>query len=1289
MPPVILTMFRGVFVLALMCFSLFALQPLFTGVAATYVGPPTYGSLHGALPRDTPVYITVFLPPRNAGELALVSEEVANRQIAPLSPSELRAEFSPSVSSFERVEAFLNSSGFTVVYASPLRLSLEAYAPASVVEKVFSTTLALYSAGGLTYYAPLSRPVAPAALSGTEVAGLSNRSVPSPYYLVLGRLHGSSVVASQLPRSVPVYSSLAFSATYYTPRVFEQAYNATPLLTKSSGQSIAVIDMYGDPEIQQDVARFDAMFSLPSANVTVVPVGVYEPEFGVFTGWDIESALDVEAAHAMAPYAKIYLVAASNPVNGLFEAVDYVVSKHLANVTSMSWGLPESLFGASGFYSFGAYNFPYTEFYFTLGTAEGMSFFASSGDLGAYGGTPTVYGGVSYPASSPFVTAVGGTTLFVNVTSGSVSAKDENVTYGAEDAWSISPQYSGETVASGGGVSTLFPSPAYQSSLGYSMRTVPDVAADANPYTGALIVSEGSTLVIGGTSLSSPLWAGMAADLAGYLNRPLGLLNTWLYALLSTSAYSSAFHEVSFGNNGFYGAKAGYNLVTGLGSPNLGNLARALSSLPRTLSVSVSAGGSGMQFPQFDYGSLVNVVALVTAPGGGRVSSGSFEASVVSQAGSVTSFPLSYNGSDWVGSFTVPAGEPPGSWLVNVQGSANGTLVGYGSTEIQVGLSVSVLEPVPYPYGPPLEPGSPFTIAAYVTYPNGTPVSVMNISALFEQNGSTVFSAPLAPVPGEPGLFAGASMLPSGAPQGVYTMVLEGSAGIQQGSAYTYEYFGELVFGATVITPLNGPIPSAAPGNNVTLLALAESASGLGVFTSNASVLFYAPSGSLVASVKLLPEPDHVQYGIYNFFFYHGANFTIPAGLAPGFYRLVFRASYAGSSSQEEGYYTTGLYIAPSASPLAEHAPSSAMEGETVRVVARIPAAQGVFTATLVPASLSFESILLEYYASVPMQYVPSLGEWAANITVPSVLQGGVFQGAAAGSLAGPWYVYVTGESGAAVNAAGPPALLNVLPYTSLPYHSLTPLNVDSAPLVSGGGGYHVLSAVGANSFSVTGLNLTLLGDRFGSLVVNNSRVYASASDFGNITAYNSTVILVSSTISDSRVGVTAYHSQVGVYSSTLDDLGYGFSPLDGSNVTLSADSYSGVASLSTLPKPSVTLLTPTVSAAGSVTLSVEGRSVRITSVEVNGVRVLPSTSYVNGSALVQIPFDGAHTPDGVYTLNVSVSDGLSYTYAFSVLNRYHEAYREAVLEAVGIAGFLLALSLIIVILVVTRRRGA
>jgi len=115
---------------------------------------------------------------------------------------------------------------------------------------------------------------------------------------------------------------------------------------------------------------------------------------------------------------------------------------------------------------------PFQSFIFALGSSEGISFLASSGDFGANGGTPSKYGGVIYPSSSPFVTSVGGTTLFVNTVSGDVRS-NALIKYAGETAWSSSPQYLGATVSSGGGVSTFFSKPFYQNTSS-SYREVPE-----------------------------------------------------------------------------------------------------------------------------------------------------------------------------------------------------------------------------------------------------------------------------------------------------------------------------------------------------------------------------------------------------------------------------------------------------------------------------------------------------------------------------------------------------------------------------------------------------------------------------------------------------------------------------------------------------------------------------------------------------------------------------------------------------------------------------------------------
>ena len=174
----------------------------------------------------------------------------------------------------------------------------------------------------------------------------------SPDYMILGELRGSSVYQSPFPRSFPMDQGVQWAATYYTANDLAQAYGATSLFSSRDngrGETIAIIDAYGDPTIYQDIATFDGKFGLPAANLTVVPVGPYEPANGITSGWDVETALDVEAAHAMAPYAHINLVVAANSSNGLFDAVRVVVDDHLGNVASMSWGLAENLFGESGF----------------------------------------------------------------------------------------------------------------------------------------------------------------------------------------------------------------------------------------------------------------------------------------------------------------------------------------------------------------------------------------------------------------------------------------------------------------------------------------------------------------------------------------------------------------------------------------------------------------------------------------------------------------------------------------------------------------------------------------------------------------------------------------------------------------------------------------------------------------------------------------------------------------------------------------------------------------------------
>jgi kumamolisin len=210
--------------------------------------------------------------------------------------------------------------------------------------------------------------------------------------------------------------------------------------------------------------------------------------------------------------------------------------------------------------------------------------FASSGDSGGLDCTPpgddgqppeSSFEGVSVPASLPAVTGTGGTAL----------TTDAAGNYVGETTWS-EPLLSQGT---GGGVSTVFSRPSWQTGVGTggqadagNGRQVPDVSADADPTTGNLIIEDGKEHVGGGTSLAAPIWAGFTAIMDQYLKAnhdpPVGFFNPILYHLANSPVPYRPFHDVTVGGNDFFAATPGYDMATGLGSPNVYNLARDLKA---------------------------------------------------------------------------------------------------------------------------------------------------------------------------------------------------------------------------------------------------------------------------------------------------------------------------------------------------------------------------------------------------------------------------------------------------------------------------------------------------------------------------------------------------------------------------------------------------------------------------------------------------------------------------------------------------------------------------------------
>ncbi len=340
------------------------------------------------------------------------------------------------------------------------------------------------------------------------------------------------------------------SAVLYAPGQIRTAYqvNSLPDQYQGAGETIAIVDAYNDPNIVSDLATADAYASIPAPpSFTIINEnGATSPLPAGNTGWGVEISLDVEWAHSIAPAANLLLVeASSSSLADLLKAVDTAASYTGVAVVSMSWG-------SSEFSSESSYDSNFT----TPAGHSGVTFVASSGDSG---------GVVEWPAASPNVLSVGGTTLSLN----------SNNTWKSETAWN----------GSGGGVSRYEPSPSYQSGMGYARRTTPDVSYDANPNTGFYIYDSygyDGVIGVGGTSAGAPQWAALVAiadEMAGHnLDGPSQTLPA-IYNTAQT-AYSSNFHDITSGTAGRNSAGKGFDLVTGWGSPIASSIVPALASNP-------------------------------------------------------------------------------------------------------------------------------------------------------------------------------------------------------------------------------------------------------------------------------------------------------------------------------------------------------------------------------------------------------------------------------------------------------------------------------------------------------------------------------------------------------------------------------------------------------------------------------------------------------------------------------------------------------------------------------------
>ncbi len=388
--------------------------------------------------------------------------------------------------------------------------------------------------------------LAPGALAGPSMAVGTGPAVsggPAPTIVVAGGVHPAAARCSS--------SSLC-------PAWVRTAYNFTSILssgrTNGTGQTIVIVDACGDPSIASDLTTFDVAYKLPNTTLTVIPFGTGKNCRN--SRWSLETSLDVEWAHAMAPGASIDLIVTTAPTSSeLFGAWGYALTNSLGAQISNSWDGKAKCLGS-------------LQRYVATAKTDRVTLLASSGDGGSWGTGPA--GPFGDPADCSEVIAVGGTALSV----GSGGA------YAGESAWA----------GSGGGYVYGTHEPAFQRTANIpdpsGVIGKPDVAAVADPSTGVWVYNSriSGWAVVGGTSVACPIWAALIADAnserAANGFKPLGEVGPYLYDTIygvngTGAKYGADFHDITTGSNG-YAAGVGWDPATGLGSMNAAALVKTL-----------------------------------------------------------------------------------------------------------------------------------------------------------------------------------------------------------------------------------------------------------------------------------------------------------------------------------------------------------------------------------------------------------------------------------------------------------------------------------------------------------------------------------------------------------------------------------------------------------------------------------------------------------------------------------------------------------------------------------------
>ena len=535
------------------------LTPLAATHAAAWVNTATLGlpvtailgALDGgALDDATPMIIRVGMAARNTAALPLL----VKRSTTPggpgfgqfLTPAQFAATYGASPAAMQRVTAYLKAAGFTHIVAEPNGLLISAQGTAGMAKSAFHTTLEQVTVAGKSLFVNTTPAQVPSSLASSVTAILGLNTVG----------HMASTIALPLPQYL----------VSYTPHQFQTLYGATAV-KRGAGTAIAIMAEGNMTGVIKDLRIAEAAFGTPHVPVTVEQVGLPSPDVSGADEWD----MDTQYSTGMAGTVQMLYLYTTTSLSDSDLALEFSrwATDDRAKAASASLGECEAFPYIDG-------SMAIDDMIFLEAAAQGQTFFASSGDTGSFcpigpagvNGVPLGAPLVNYPAASPYVVGVGGTTLLSN----------SDGTYNSEISW----------YAGGGGISAFETTPNWQATavplLGTSgTRGVPDVAMDADPNSGATVYVDGAPEAVGGTSLSSPLALGVWAR-ATTVEPKLGFAGPNLYSLyvpgstggLLPTYPKGGFNDITVGANGLYSALPGYDLTTGLGTFSIAAFTKAL-----------------------------------------------------------------------------------------------------------------------------------------------------------------------------------------------------------------------------------------------------------------------------------------------------------------------------------------------------------------------------------------------------------------------------------------------------------------------------------------------------------------------------------------------------------------------------------------------------------------------------------------------------------------------------------------------------------------------------------------